>query len=161
MNNNNNMNNNNMNNNIITKINNMHEPIQNHIYSFYWSNIFYESVIQNLNDYTYEIIKITNYIKKHALPNTIVKSGLHFYYYKKHNKLLEKIFKSFALNRFFKNHPFFNNYIHYYNMLLLAGICSKVKDEYKYFCAFVLSIISDPIYNSYNHYVVLEYFKSI
>ena len=85
----------------------------------------------------------------------------HHYYYTLYNDYLEKIYKSYSLNRFLMYSEPSSENIHYFNLILAANIVTKIRKKYKYFCAYTIALIANPIYNNTNHHRTLRFFQNL
>ena len=149
---------------IIEKIKGLPEDIQNKIYEYYYSTLYFNEVIHPLEYTLFMMHKINIYITYHAVPHinvTQFNTKHHEYYYSLYNDYLEKIYKSYSLNRFLIHSEPCSENIHYFNLILATNIVTKIRKKYKYFCAYTIALIANPIYNITNHNRALRFFQNL
>uniref|UniRef100_A0A6C0C1K7 Uncharacterized protein n=1 Tax=viral metagenome TaxID=1070528 RepID=A0A6C0C1K7_9ZZZZ len=94
--------------------------ILDHIYSYYWSHLFYENVISQLKENVKNAAKAKIFIQRHILYNV---ANIGKYYLQKYNNILKNISEDKGLCMFLSKET---DYIfkHMHNM--------KVFNKYKY-----------------------------
>jgi hypothetical protein len=134
--------------NFIDKINMLPYELQDHIYQYYWSNI-YLNVLNELKDIIILDKKINNFINKYQ--NNIIKENNNFYY-KKLNDSIRKIThnKGKILLCKYNNLSLRNCNIEY-----IYNICSTISDNYKYIAPILICK------SNFMRYNVLYYLKSL
>lgn len=149
---------------IIEKIKGLPEDIQNKIYEYHYSTLYFNEVIHPLEHTLLMMHKINNYISSYTIPNLNTNYWniqYHFFYYSLYNDYLEKIYKNYSLNRFLLHSGPCSENIHYFNLILATNIVTKIRKKYKYFCAYTIALIANPIYNITNHNRALRFFQNL
>lgn len=149
---------------IIQKIKELPEDIQKKIYEYCYSYLYFNEVIHPLEYTLFMMHKINKYISSYTIPHITTNYWNiqnHVYYYSLYNDYLEKIYKSYSLNRFLLYSEPFSENIHYFNLILATNIVTKNSKKYKYFCAYTIALIANPIYNVTNHNHILRFFRNL
>ena len=134
--------------NIKSKINNLPNELQDHIYGYYWSYNFYKVLDEIKNIFLLDD-KINNFISKYG--NNVIKQNNN-YYYKKFNTLIKKITHNKGKMLLCK----YNNLsLKYCNINYIDKICSDIKNDYKYIAPILVSK------SNYLRYQVFYYLKSL
>ena len=149
---------------IIQKIKELPEDLQIKIYEYYYNILYFNEIIHPLEYTLFMMGKINKYITYHAIPHinaNFLNVQQHQYYYTLYNEYLEKIYKNFSLNRFLMHSEPCSENIHYFNLILSANILTKIRKKYKYFCAYTIALIANPVYNLRNHQRTLRFFSNL
>jgi len=134
--------------NYIDKINMLPYELQEHIYQYYWSNIYLD-VLNEIKSITALDKKINTFINKYK--NNIIKENNNFYY-REFNNLIRKITynKGKMLLCNYNNLSLRNCNIKYIN-----NICSTIRDDYKYIAPILISK------SNFMRYDTFQYLKSL
>uniref|UniRef100_A0A6C0AYP2 Uncharacterized protein n=1 Tax=viral metagenome TaxID=1070528 RepID=A0A6C0AYP2_9ZZZZ len=134
--------------NYIDKINMLPYELQEHIYQYYWSNIYLD-VLNEIKSITALDTKINIFINKYQ--NNIIKENNNFYY-RKFNDSIRKITHN-------KGKMLLCNYnnlsLRNCNIKYIFNICSTIRDDYKYIAPVLISKSNFMRYNVY------QYLKSL
>lgn len=144
---------------IIKKINNLDINLQTHIYNYFWSTYFTNHVIKELNNIRHDFKLINIYISKHAIPNLSVNLESHYYYYRTYNLKIKDSLKNRSYFLYLNNE--LKDVLYFYNLLINSPNIIKIKEKYRYFCAYLLSLVATPMYDEYNHFKIISYFKNL
>jgi len=119
--------------------------ILNHIYSYYWSHLFYENVILELKENVKNALKARIFIQRHILYNV---ANIGKYYLQKYNNILKNISENKGLRMFLSKEA---DYIfkHMQNIEVFK------KYKYPYLCCYCC-IVSGRM-----RYVVINDFSKI
>ena len=131
--------------------NKLPEELINKIMIIYWKEIFNENIIKKFNEISISINVVRNYMFRHGIPNILIgfcnpTDKLHYYYFKKHNKILFELFNENSLLKYKNLYRNINNIISF-------GMLNNISNSYKYVCAYY-------IINSFqNSKKILKYFE--
>lgn len=129
-------------------INNLPIELQDYIYRYYWSNIFFK-VLSELNDIKLLDNKINIFIKRYG--NNILKHNNN-YYYRQFNNLIEKITNNRGKMLFCK----YNNLsLKHSNINYISSVCSSINVNYKYIAPILICN------STFLRYEIFYYLKSL
>ena len=132
--------------NITKKINSLPNELEEYIYTYYWSNIFFE-VLTELKNIVFLDQQINYFIDRN---NNLLKGNN--YYYKKYNYLIKKITNNRGKMLLCK----YNNLnLKYCNIKYINTICSSINNDYKYIAPFLICK------SNFLSYQVFYYLKSL
>lgn len=145
---------------IESKIRELPSELQDKIYHYYWTYQYSQKIVRPLDNTLHTMKSITKYILKHAIPNFKINYKSHYYYYCQYNIELKNIYENKCLMKFLLNSDTCYENIHYFHLLIKSNIMDEIQEKYKYFCAYTLTIIANPIYNEHNYHNIIRYFQN-
>lgn len=133
---------------IYENIKNLPDELQDKIYQYYWTYIYY-NVLNEIKEIIYLEQKINNFIKRYE--NNIVKEN-NYYYYKKFNNLIKNITPNKGKMLLCK----YNNLnLQYCTTNYINNICSNINNNYKYIAPILICK------SNHLRYHILHYLKSL